>query len=232
MLREVRDGILEQLKSRFAHRGILHHLGWLDVNSWPLGSALDQFAVADLCAIVDHWKTRLDGLGVTREKLLRELDNIKAVWKVHQKPIPDALKFWRDIILQPKVFPDMHIVLRMCLAPTPSDAVVESAFSRLRLILADQRLRLGADVVEQLLILALDSARWEVYNYAPVLDMLRKNQCRIHFRGKRADKGIKRSAKGGAISAPVPGLDAAQEKRSLESSSEDSSSSSSDEDVQ
>ena len=83
----------------------------------------------------------------------------------------------------------------MCLALTPSDAVVESAFSRLKLILGDRRCSLGCDLVEQLLILALDTQKWEEYNYAPVLELQKSSARRARFRLKRSDKGKKRAAK-------------------------------------
>lgn len=133
--------------------------------------------------------------GVQLSHLLQELERIKVVWRATLKPIIDSHAFWKDIIANPNTFPDMHIFLRMCLALTPSDAVVESAFSRLKLILGDRRCRLSCDLVEQLLILALDTQKWEEYNYSPVLELQRSSAQRARFRLKRADKGRKRRAK-------------------------------------
>jgi hypothetical protein len=89
----------------------------------------------------------------------------------------------------------MHIFLRVCLALTPSDAVVQSAFSRLRMILADRRPRLSSDVVEQLLIFAFDSTPWDEYNFDSVLEAQQFSARRVRFRLKRADKGTKRRPK-------------------------------------
>ena len=88
----------------------------------------------------------------------------------------------------------MHIFLRMCLALTPSDAVVESAFSKLGMILSDRRLSLSSEMTEQLLILALDSSPWLVYDYAPVAAALKSSKRRAVFRSARADRGQKRKA--------------------------------------
>ena len=49
-------------------------------------------------------------------------------------------------------------MLRLCFAITPSNAAVESAFSKLRSILTDHRMLLDVKLVEQLLILALNQA--------------------------------------------------------------------------
>ena len=50
--------------------------------------------------------------------------------------------------------------------------MVEQAFSRLTRLLAPQRLRIKPKLVEQYLIMALDSIPWTEYNFAPV-----KYQC-------------------------------------------------------
>lgn len=66
----------------------------------------------------------------------------------------------------------------MCLALTPSDAAVEPAFSQLRMILGDRRLSLSSDVIEQLLILALDAPTWDIFDFSPVIEALRSSaQC-------------------------------------------------------
>ena len=88
----------------------------------------------------------------------------------------------------------MHIFLRICLALTPSDAVVESAFSKLGMILSDRRLSLSSEMTKQLLILALDSSPWPVYDYAPVAAALKSSKRRALFRSARADRGQKRKA--------------------------------------
>lgn len=71
--------------------------------------------------------------------------------------------------------------------------LVLSAFSKLRRILSDQRMLLDVALVEQLMVLCLDAAPWEEYNFQPVLDRLVNSTPRLHFRLARADKGSKRA---------------------------------------
>ena len=78
----------------------------------------------------------------------------------------------------------------MCLAITPSNSAVERAFSRLTQILTTRRLSLSPDTAEQLLVVALDSAPWSEYDYAPILSMLRDNATRTHWRRPRSDLGV------------------------------------------
>jgi hypothetical protein len=69
-----------------------------------------------------------------------ELQKLKSVYKAAARPI-DTDVFWKDIIRNKATFPTFHLILRMCLALTPSNAVVEQAFSRLSRLLDSQRLR-------------------------------------------------------------------------------------------
>lgn len=194
-LSRIRLAILDQMKERFAHRSVLHRLAWLNVSEWPQDDALTRFAVDDITALFCHWQSRLEPHGVQLPNLLQELEQVKVVWKTALKPILDPHAFWKDIIQHPKEFPAMHIFLRMTLALTPSDAVVESAFSGLRLILGDRRLALSSRVVEELLVLVLDTAPWTEYDYTHVLAAQRSSQRRARFRNSRTDKGRKRGAK-------------------------------------
>ena len=150
------------------------------------------------------------------------------VWKASAKPIPDIRAFWKGIIVQPEEFPALHIFLRMCMALTPSDAVVENAFSRSRRILADERMSLSSELVEQLLLLALDSPKWDVYNYEKALAALRCNAKRTRFRGRRADRGHKRLKGASTHDAnPAPQGQDDSDTSSFRSSSSSSSSGSS-----
>ena len=76
----------------------------------------------------------------------------------------------------------------MVLALTPSDAVVESAFSRLSKILTDQRMSISTDLLEQLLFVAVDSTPWEDYDLTEVINRVRGSAPREKFRLARADK--------------------------------------------
>ena len=62
-------------------------------------------------------------------------------------------------------FLQFHILLRATLALKPSDAAVEQAFSRFAALLAPQRLSLSTKLVEQFMILALDSLPRGKYDY-------------------------------------------------------------------
>ena len=196
VLSGIRLATLDQMKDRFANRGILNALTWLDVSRWPLGPALDSFAKREIRDIYTHWEHRLSRHNISLRDVYTDLERIKTVWITTPKPVLDQMYFWRTIISQPQTFPAMHIFLRMCLALTPSDAVVESAFSRLRKILADCRVSLECNTVEQLLLIALDSEPWETYDFGPVWQMQCSNPTRIHFRTKRSDRGIKRKIQG------------------------------------
>ena len=60
VLRRVRDHLLDQMTSRFANRGVLANISWLDLKNWPLNdNNIDQYAAADLQQLYDHWKSRL-----------------------------------------------------------------------------------------------------------------------------------------------------------------------------
>ena len=70
---------------------------------------------------------------------------------------------------------------------------------------------LDVELVEQLMILCLDSSPWETYPFQPILERLVKQAPRTHFRAPRADKGKKRPAplhgagrSKGAPSTPAP----------------------------
>lgn len=88
---------------------------------------------------------------------------------------------------------------------------LSSAFSRLRMILADRRPRLSSDVVEQLLIFALDSTPWDEYNFDSVLEAQQFSARRVRFRLKRADKGTKRRPKGISKGKGRPNVDVSDE---------------------
>ena len=85
----------------------------------------------------------------------------------------------------------------MVLALTPSDAVVEAVFSRLSRILAPQRTLLSTKMVEQLLILAVDTEPWHSYDFTRVVQMLCSNERRAQFRAPRTDKGTKKRTHAG-----------------------------------
>ena len=75
----------------------------------------------------------------------------------------------------------------MCLALAAGDAVVEQAFSQLTRLLAPQRLRISTKLVEQFMILALDSVPWTEYNFDTVWEDMRTNARRARFRLARTD---------------------------------------------
>ena len=67
--------------------------------------------------------------------------------------------------------------------------MVEQAFSRLTRLLAPQRLRIKPRLVEQYLILALDSIPWTEYNFAPVWEIVSTSARRARFHVARSDRG-------------------------------------------
>ena len=85
----------------------------------------------------------------------------------------------------------MHIFLRMALALTPSNAVVEQAFSRLTHLLSPLRLRLDPSLVQQYLIVALDAPGWWEYDFGPLFQRAKVHASRTPFRYPRSDKGGK-----------------------------------------
>ena len=211
LLRSIKTEVLAQHKVRFSNRGILERLKWLDLRMWPSeddAAAVATFAVADIEALFNHWKGRLARWEVTLEALKAELVLLKSCWKTVQKPIADSLDFWRRVICNRGDFPKMHFLLRMVLALTPSDAVVESAFSRLTKILTDQRMRISTGLLEQLLFLAIDSVPWEEYDVTEVAKRVRTNGRREPFRLERVDRqgvvGRKRSRRAMSGSGAKP----------------------------
>ena len=191
ILRQVKSALLQETWSRFANRGLLKRLAWLDLSRWPEESgAVDAFVVPKLEAVFHHWKMRFLKRDTTLEGLKDDFARVKVVWSTASKPIEDNHAFWKAIIQNKVAFPMMHYMLRMVLALTPGDAVVEAVFNRLTQILSPHRLRLATTSVEQLLILAVDTDRWYEYDYTQALDIIRQNQRRAQFRGPRIDKGI------------------------------------------
>ena len=81
-------------------------------------------------------------------------------------------------------------MLRILLALTPTDAMVEAAFNRLTQILSRRRLSLRPSLVEQLLILAPDAQMWEHDDYTTVYEMVQKNAWPARFRLAWSDKGV------------------------------------------
>ena len=75
------------------------------------------------------------------------------------------------------------------LALTPSNAVVEQAFSRLTRLLSPQRLSTDPSLVTLLLIVALDSVPWGEYDVSKVSEFMKAQKTRMPFRYPRSDKG-------------------------------------------
>ena len=193
LLRKIKSALIAEMNTRFANRGVLKRLAWLDLSRWPEDVAdVNAFVLPDIEAIFDHWKARFTKRAVTLDALKREFEQIKVVWQTTSKPIEKSHGFWKSIIQNRGVFTQWHYLLRMVLALTPSDAVVEAVFSRLTRILAPQRTLLSTKMVEQLLILAVDTEPWHSYDFTRVVQMLRSNERRAQFRAPRADKGTKK----------------------------------------
>ena len=188
-LKRIRDGFLEEMSARFANRPILAKFGWLDVSKWPVDATLQSYGVQDLQAVFEHWKRRFPSM--TWEAVLQEFDQMKVVYKTALKPV-DSRAFLKHIICSRTLFPCMHLLLRCAFALAPGDAVVEQAFSRLTRLLAPQRLRIKPRLVEQNLIMALDSIPWTEYNFAPVWEIVSTNVRRARFRVARSDRGSKK----------------------------------------
>ena len=62
----------------------------------------------------------------------------------------------------------------------------------MRLILTPQRSLLDVKLVEQLMVMCLDTAPWEEYDFLPILERVSKSFSRVRFRLARADKGTRR----------------------------------------
>lgn len=59
--------------------------------------------------IWEHWKGRMEKLGAPL------VDILKSIWKATAKPLNhDTHQSWKDVIRQTKVFPNMHVFLRLC----------------------------------------------------------------------------------------------------------------------
>ena len=198
LLRKIKSALIAEMNKRFANRGVLKRLAWLDLSQWPEDVAdVNAFVLPDIEAIFDHWKARFTKRAVTLDALKREFEQIKVVWQTTSKPIEKSHGFWKSIIQNRGVFTQWHYLLRMVLALTPSDAVVEAVFSWLTRILAPQRTLLSTKMVEQLLILAVDTEPWHSYDFTRVVQMLRSNERRAQFRAPRADKGTKKRTHAG-----------------------------------
>ena len=220
-LRRIRDVLVKEMVERFANRGILNNLQWLNVACWPLDpSELAVFGMQDIKAVFNHWALRFPWLRWIDVR--SEFDQVKTVFLQSSQPVnPD--QFWKSIISNKATFPSLHVFLRCCLAVSPSDAVVESAFSRLTQLLSPQRLSIEPTLVEQYMILALDSLPWEEYDFNPVWLTIANNLKRSHFRTKRSDRGgVKRGVK-----RPRTDADSHSQSGSTDSGSDSSSSSSS-----
>ena len=118
---------------------------------------------------------------------------MKDDYKLTIKPIDNA-KWWQKVIRAKDKFPSLHILLRMVLALTPSNAAVEQTFSRLSMLLGKQRLRLRTKIVEANLIVARDTVPWEQYDCEPVYAAMASSAKRESFQKSRSDKDGKHRA--------------------------------------
>ena len=75
----------------------------------------------------------------------------------------------------------------------PGDAAVEQAFSQLTRLLAPQRLRISTNLVEQFMILALDSVPRTECGFVTVWEDMRPNARRARFPLARSDRGAQKS---------------------------------------
>ena len=134
---EVRHTILSTFQERLAKRGRLKHLKCLDVQNWPQRThQVNQVAVEDFAALFNFYKRLLESHGISLDSLLADFDKVKGVWCTAVKPIRDNHLFWKQIVFNPTTFPCMHVMNRILLALTPTDAVFEAAFNRLTQILS------------------------------------------------------------------------------------------------
>ena len=194
-LAEVRLAFAKQLEKRFGNRPMLQHFVWLDLRAWPRNVAqVDPFLEPPLVALFSLWCPRLNQWNLSFSQLKGEMDVVTGL-VLALPPDTDSVAFWKGIIRNRATFPALHFFLRMCLAVTPSNAQVESAFSKLRNILTNHRTLLDPRLVEQLLILSLDALPWDKYDFGPILTLLRTQGKRARFRLARADKGTARGAR-------------------------------------
>ena len=128
---------------------------------------------------------------------MKEWANVKEFFKnTDNEPGVHVLK---AVLLQKTTFPAWHIFARMLLAITPTNAVVERLFSRLRRVLTDARTRLSEDHAEEELVLLVDAADWEEYpHYDDIVReylAMRKRRAPEKKRKVRSDKGKPRKKK-------------------------------------
>ena len=70
IVRQVKSALLQEMRSRFANRGPLKRLAWLDFMCWPEElRAVGAFVVPELEAMFNHWKKRFLKCGITLEGL-------------------------------------------------------------------------------------------------------------------------------------------------------------------
>ena len=95
-LRCIRGALLQQMEERFANRGIVNQLSWLDVGQWPLNpSELATFAIVDIKAVYLHWARRHPQLKWAN--IFSEFDQVKTVFLQSPQPVNPEL-FWKNII--------------------------------------------------------------------------------------------------------------------------------------
>ena len=103
-----------------------------------------------------------------------------------------VFEFWRPIIQQPILFPNLHVILRCALALSPTSCDVERLFSLLNRINSHDRRTLGMDQLEKLLVVARDAVSWSEYDFSQVVQRYRQKRRVRVIRQSRKDKGKRR----------------------------------------
>ena len=134
ILRRVRDKLAAECADRFSNRSVLEYLGWLDVSRWP---RLEMNM--EISKVWTHLQGHFIRLGCSLESVQEEMKTVVTVLWESSKPVADPFVFWQSVIRNASMFPSLHVFLRCCLALTPSNAVVERAFSKLTRILEPGR---------------------------------------------------------------------------------------------
>ena len=147
--------------------GVFSTMKWFDPKQWKDDK---DYGIPEITAFAEIFETPLRKTNFDLSKAIKEWKSFKKYVQYHAYGI-EARKLWQNMLCyRADEYPNLCILAQIMIAISGSNSSVERAFSILRMLLSDRRLRMSHSAMEMRLRIAINDNIWTEGERADILE--------------------------------------------------------------
>jgi hypothetical protein len=203
--------VIANLKDRFASYDdeIFSKMQWIDPAFWTSDK---EFGIEDTLSLASHFEEPLSLASFDTSCALKEWKSFKIFVRSHYSKFPEAKSLWQSALCNRRQeFPNLGKLASLIVSISGSNSSVERTFSVVTNILADKRLSMHHNTINEALVVYGNDSLWSTEEREAIVDCA----VEIYLESKRRRKA--------GQTAPPAKRQRVDDERSSQSASDDSS---------